>query len=278
MKRGFTLIELLVVIAIIAILAALLMPALEKARESARRSVCSSQFHQVYLSILMYAGDSKDELFMHYHSYLDKADNGVYDSAYWRPGDTYFVPWGQREAQPNATSTYDTGFNWQWDQLGGPKGSGAFFPSLYPQYSPGPAVFTCPSIFSFAWRAPLWYEGWIAAGYGKFEKSPLRQYIDGTAAAGGFWCSYIGNVYGRMDMLKKDRGFGFWSSYYIQGYYPYLPEYRSPVGALMWEVGNYGFWLGCPAGSTIWMGCHKVGGNDLYVDGSIKWRYYPWRN
>jgi len=57
MRRGFTLIELLVVIAIIAILAALLMPALEKARESARRAKCISNLHQMHAGSTMYAGD-----------------------------------------------------------------------------------------------------------------------------------------------------------------------------------------------------------------------------
>jgi len=57
-ERGaFTLIELLVVIAIIAVLAALLLPALEKARNTARMTLCTSQMKQIGLSIQMYASD-----------------------------------------------------------------------------------------------------------------------------------------------------------------------------------------------------------------------------
>ncbi len=61
-RRGFTLVELLVVIAIIALLMAILMPALNRARELGRRSVCLGNLKQLALAWIMYTDGNAGNL------------------------------------------------------------------------------------------------------------------------------------------------------------------------------------------------------------------------
>lgn len=79
-QRGFTLIELLVVIAIIAILIALLLPAVQQARESARRTQCKNNLKQLGLA------------FHNYHDTFNTFPLGVRVSIPPTPGQIHYGP------------------------------------------------------------------------------------------------------------------------------------------------------------------------------------------
>src|SRR5688572_12178562 len=86
MRRAFTLIELLVVIAIIAVLAALLLPALSRAKDSARSAKCASNLRQLGLAAQMYFDDHRGRTF----PFKGASTNG---------GDIFWFGWLEKGAE-----------------------------------------------------------------------------------------------------------------------------------------------------------------------------------
>jgi prepilin-type N-terminal cleavage/methylation domain-containing protein len=130
-RRGFTLIELLVVVAIIAILAAMLLPVLSRAKESARRAICLSNQHQLYVGTTLYASDYDDWLPCGSDSwlgstyfrdtwarrrgfYLDylgiKVSDYTFDAG--QSNQPLWCPSGGRQAR-GGTSIYSPGWGWR---------------------------------------------------------------------------------------------------------------------------------------------------------------------
>jgi prepilin-type N-terminal cleavage/methylation domain-containing protein/prepilin-type processing-associated H-X9-DG protein len=86
-RRGFTLVELLVVIGIIALLISMLLPALNKAREQAKRAACLSNLRTIGQIMLIYAGENKDQIPL-------GTIKERYQEAYWLRLSGRFPSWG----------------------------------------------------------------------------------------------------------------------------------------------------------------------------------------
>ena len=125
-SRGFTLVELLVVIAIIGILIALLLPAVQAAREAARRAQCTNNLRQIGIALHNY--HDVDLMFPPGHTLYRYPDSSLGDRFTWTPS---LFPYVEQ------TALYDQ-INWKSDMAG----SANPHVEVMEKYLPG---FRCPS-------------------------------------------------------------------------------------------------------------------------------------
>ncbi len=111
-KRGFTLVELLVVIAIIGVLVALLLPAIQAAREAARRNSCQNKLKQLGIAFQNHHDAQKN---FPLATFTNPSANGTFPGGPVGPTGTPFL-WnaqvGQATSLRNDSSTSQAGYSW----------------------------------------------------------------------------------------------------------------------------------------------------------------------
>ena len=127
-RRGFTLVELLVVIAIIALLMAILMPALNRARELGRRTVCLGNLKQLVFAWVMYADQNSGDL-VNGMAGIDRVDNSTTPATILEEAWVGVIDPSWTKKRQESGSNVDEGIK-----------NGALW-----EYAKNPKVFRCPA-------------------------------------------------------------------------------------------------------------------------------------
>ena len=209
--EGFTLIELLVVIAIIAILASLLLPALKRAQEVAKASVCKSNLKQIGLAEMSYAGD--------------------------------FDGWATAEHIDNPVPYYWHGQLVAWNYLPSPYPSidWAAVVSQNPWCDNPKGVFNCPTekyqyasyLHNYGWKSTHYGISYVTmswAGYPLYNRmshwqNPSQRIFFGDSGGGDNHGAGIG--LSPSGFYPKRRHNGAWNCWYADGHV--LPELTVPT-------------------------------------------------
>ena len=175
-RMSFTLIELLVVIAIIGILTSLLLPALQKAKDSAKRATCMSQFRQIMIANVAFAVDNNGKV-----AWLSTWD----PHTIWKKN---FGGWGPDKGVVNGCS--GSGILLDQDYLSDSRI--VYCPaSTHPKLQPGAAP---------VWRDdPANTSGSTYSHQGIMQRTDIRSMNDsslepGTSVASDYFTAYYGGV------------------------------------------------------------------------------------
>jgi prepilin-type N-terminal cleavage/methylation domain-containing protein len=165
--RGFTLVELLVVIAIIGVLVALLLPAIQAAREAARRSQCLNQIRQVGIAAQNFADTKK-----HFPSAAD--ERGYSHLA-------QILPFHEQQGLSNLLDfkvdmdvLAGSGIDAPWDNPNDPDIRAAYYTPI--------TVFKCPS------NPPIEDTNMGASGSNEIQETELRGHYGAVLGCKSFAC------------------------------------------------------------------------------------------